>query len=121
MLSLLLVAAPVCRGRRRKVHGGSDIGRKVTILSLYIIVYPFRFVNTIGLAYKEMRLLGCLITNSEREIPTAELLREIWAGEDADADTVWMYVSFLQAKLQSVQANVAISGDRGHSYQLREI
>ena len=77
--------------------------------------------NTIGLAYKEMRLLGCLITNSEREIPTTELLREIWAGEDADANTVWMYVSFLQAKLQSVQANIAISGDRGHSYQLREI
>ena len=77
--------------------------------------------NTISLAYKEVRLLECLITNSEREIPAAELLREIWAGEDADVDTVWMYVSFLQAKLQSVQANVVISGDRGHSYQLREI
>ena len=76
--------------------------------------------NTISLAYKEVRLLECLITNSEREIPAAELLREIWAGEDADVDTVWMYVSFLQAKLQSVQANVVISGDRGHSYQLRE-
>ena len=77
--------------------------------------------NTISLAYKEVRLLECLITNSEREIQAAELLREIWAGEDADVDTVWMYVSFLQAKLQSVQANVVISGDRGHSYQLREI
>ena len=76
--------------------------------------------NTISLAYKEVRLLECLITNSEREIPAAELLREIWAGEDADVDTVWMYVSFLQAELQSVQANVVISGDRGHSYQLRE-
>ena len=76
--------------------------------------------NTISLAYKEVRLLECLITNSEREIQAAELLREIWAGEDADVDTVWMYVSFLQAKLQSVQANVVISGDRGHSYQLRE-
>ncbi len=76
--------------------------------------------NTISLAYKEVRLLECLITNSEREIPAAELLREIWAGEDADVDTVWMYVSFLQAKLHSVQANVVISGDRGHSYQLRE-
>ena len=76
--------------------------------------------NTISLAYKEVRLLECLITNSEREIQAAELLREIWAGEDADVDTVWMYVSFLQAKLQSVQANVVISGDRGLSYQLRE-
>ena len=76
--------------------------------------------NTISLAYKEVRLLECLITNSEREIPAAELLREIWAGEDADVDTVWIYVSFLQAKLYSVQANVVISGDRGHSYQLRE-
>ena len=76
--------------------------------------------NTISLAYKEVLLLECLITNSEREIQAAELLREIWAGEDADVDTVWMYVSFLQAKLQSVQANVVISGDRGHSYQLRE-
>ena len=77
--------------------------------------------NTIGLAYKEVRLLGCLITNSERVIPADELLQEVWAGEDADANTVWMYISFLRAKLQSVQANVTISGDRGHSYQLREI
>ncbi len=77
--------------------------------------------NTIGLAYKEVRLLGCLITSSDREISSEELLQEIWAGENADADTVWMYISFLRAKLQSVHANVTITGDRNHPYQLKEI
>ena len=52
---------------------------------------------------------------------TEELLGEVWHGEDADADTVWMYISFLQAKLQSIQAHASIIGERGRAYQLKEI
>ena len=77
--------------------------------------------NTIGLAYKEVRLLGCLIANSGREMTAEELLDEVWAGENENGDTVWMYISFLRAKLQSVHASAAIVGDREHPYRLKEI
>ena len=77
--------------------------------------------NTIGLALKEVRLLSCLMSNADRAMTAEELLTEVWPGEDASADSVWMYISFLNAKLQSVQASATIDGDREHPYQIREI
>ena len=76
--------------------------------------------NTIGLALKEVRLLSCLMSNADRAMTSDELLREVWPGEGASPDAVWMYVSFLNAKLQSVQASATIEGDREHPYRLRE-
>lgn len=80
-----------------------------------------RALNTIGLAHREARLLSCLLAHTDRAVTAGELLEEVWNGEQADAETVWMYISFLQAKLQSVQANVTIEGDREHPFRLKEI
>lgn len=80
-----------------------------------------RALNTIGLAHREVRLLSCLLSNKDREMTAEDLLKEVWNNEPADAETVWMYVSFLRAKLQSIQANVTIEGDRNHSFRLKEI
>ncbi len=80
-----------------------------------------RAMNTIGLAHKEVRLLSCLIGNADRDLSADDLIREVWTHEPADADTVWMYISFLRAKLQSIQANVTIEGERNESFRLREI
>ena len=77
--------------------------------------------NTIGLASKEVRLMCCLLSNTDRDVPASELLDEVWPNEEATHETVWMYVSFLNAKLKSVQANVTIDGDREQPYRIREI
>ncbi len=37
---------------------------------------------------------------------------------DANADVVWIYVSYLRQKLQSIQSSVRIEGDKGGSYKL---
>ena len=77
--------------------------------------------NTIGLAQKEVRLLSCLIGNADRGMTVEALLEDVWPHESAGAETVWMYVSFLNAKLQSVHASATIDGDREHLYRIREI
>ena len=77
--------------------------------------------NTIGLALKEVRLLSCLMSNADREMTAEELLGEVWPGEDATVDAVWMYVSFLKAKLKSVQAKATIDGGKAQPYRIREI
>ena len=77
--------------------------------------------NAIGLAHREVSLLCCLLSNTDREMTAEELLKEVWNHESADADTVWMYISFLRAKMQSIQANVTIEGDRDHPFRLKEI
>ena len=80
-----------------------------------------RALNAIGLAHREVNLLCCLMSNTDREMTAEELLKEVWNHEPADADTVWMYISFLRAKMQSIQANVTIDGDRDHPFRLKEI
>ena len=80
-----------------------------------------RSLNTIGLAHKEVLLLSCLLSNTDRELTSQELIDAVWNRENADSGTVWIYISFLKAKLQSVQANVTIEGDRDHSYRLKKI
>jgi len=76
--------------------------------------------NTISLAFKEVRLLSCLMGRRE-EVTAQELLDEVWPGENVDTDVVWMYISFLRGKLQSVQAGVTIEGGRELPFRLREI
>ena len=77
--------------------------------------------NTIGLSQKEVRLLSCLLSNTDRALTPEELLREVWPGENARPDIVWVYTSFLGDKLKSIQANIVIDGDREHPFRLREI
>jgi two-component system KDP operon response regulator KdpE len=77
--------------------------------------------NTIGLALKEVRLLSCLLSNADQALTAGQLLNEVWPGEGASEEVVWMYVSFLNAKLQSVRANVTIDGDRNTPYRVRMI
>ena len=80
-----------------------------------------RAQNTISLSHKEVRLLSCLMANTGRDMTAEELLEDVWSDEPASVDIVWMYVSYLQAKLQSIQANVVIMGDREHPFRLKEI
>ena len=74
--------------------------------------------NSIGLALKEVRLMELLLSNTDKELSTEEILNEVWTGEDAKPDVVWMYISFLRAKLESISANITIAGDRNASFQL---
>ena len=76
--------------------------------------------NSIALAQKEVRLLGFLLSNSDRDVSSEEILSEVWRGEDASPDIVWMYISFLNAKLRSVKADAKICGDAATGYRIRE-
>ncbi|MBR5336407.1 MAG: response regulator transcription factor [Lachnospiraceae bacterium] len=77
-------------------------------------------VNTISLALKEVKLLGYMIAHAGQDVTAGELLDEVWPGEDAGDDMVEMYISFLRGKLESVQANVTIMGDRERPFRLME-
>lgn len=80
-----------------------------------------RAVNTISLSMKEMRLLGSLIGHAGEEMTAGQLLDDVWPGENAGVDTVMLYISFLRGKLRSIRANVAIEGDKGTAFVIREI
>lgn len=75
--------------------------------------------NSIRLSGTETQLMNYFLLNQNKELSTEELLNHVWKNDiDANADVVWIYVSYLQQKLQSIQSSVRIEGDKGGSYKL---
>lgn len=75
--------------------------------------------NSIRLSGTETQLMNYFLLNQNKELSTEELLNHVWKNDiDANADVVWIYVSYLRKKLQSIQSSVRIEGDKGGSYKL---
>ena len=74
--------------------------------------------NSVRLSIKEFELMQALILNAGRKLDTKYLLDHVWEKEDAQPDTVWLYISYLRGKLLAVDSRVIISGARGGSFQL---
>ncbi len=80
-----------------------------------------RSVNSIRLANKEAKLMEFLMLNPGKEFSTEQIMEKVWKDEDAlDKEIVWVYISFLRNKLQSIAANLEITGEEGGSYMLVE-
>ena len=75
--------------------------------------------NAIRLASKESKLMAFLIFNAGKEISTQEIFNHVWQGDpEADLDIVWIYISYLRKKLESIDANIFIQGERNQSFTL---
>ncbi|WP_097550873.1 winged helix-turn-helix domain-containing protein, partial [Lactobacillus helveticus] len=75
--------------------------------------------NSIQLNGQETQLMDYIILNEGKELSTEELLSHVWKNdEDANSDVVWIYVSYLRQKLQSIQSTITIDGIKGGNYQL---
>ncbi len=75
--------------------------------------------NTVRLSIKEFALMQILITHENTEVDTQYLLDQVWRTErDAQADTVWLYISYLKGKLNAISSNVTIDGERGGKFRL---
>ena len=74
--------------------------------------------NTVRLSLKEFSLMQALLLNQEHPVDTNYLIEHIWNDEtDVEEDTVWLYVNFLQGKLEYINSGVTIKGEKGGSFQ----
>lgn len=75
--------------------------------------------NSVRLSVKEFELMQSLVLNAGHEVTTQYLLEHVWEGvPTASGDTVWLYVSYLKAKLNSISSRVRIDGEKGGSFRL---
>ncbi len=78
--------------------------------------------NTVRLSMKECELLHLFMLSPARPLSVNYILEHVWrTDENADADTVHLYVCYLRRKLSGVAACARISGERGADYTLQEI
>jgi len=74
------------------------------------------------LTAKEFKLMELLIKNQNMLISTEKIMEEIWdIDSDAEINVVWVFISALRKKLQSINANYEIKAVRGVGYRLEEI
>ena len=75
--------------------------------------------NSVRLSIKEFELMHMLIMNPDVTLSTQYILERVWKTEpEADENTVWLYISYLRAKLAAVGSSISISGSRGGSFKL---
>ena len=75
--------------------------------------------NSVRLSIKEFQLMRTLILNKDSELTTQYILEEVWRTEpEADKNTVWLYISYLKAKLAAIGSSISIEGCRGGSFKL---
>lgn len=69
--------------------------------------------NSISLTNRENRLLQYFILNASKELSANELINHVWdENETADQEDLWINICYLRQKLQAIQSQVTISGEK---------
>ena len=59
------------------------------------------------------------MTNMDKSLSTNHIFSAIWADEiDADENIVWIYISYLREKLEAINADIQILGQKGQDFLL---
>ncbi|MBE6014850.1 MAG: response regulator transcription factor [Lachnospiraceae bacterium] len=106
---------------RRKDNFTPDLlkmGDLILNQSTYQISYKD---NTASLSGKEFQLLEMLMQRPGVVITTDQFMTHVWGWEsDVDTGAVWVHISNLRKKLESLDAPVQIRFQRGTGYVLEE-
>ena len=69
--------------------------------------------NSISLTNRENRLLQYFILNANKELSANEPINHVWdENETADQEDLWLNICYLRQKLQAIQSQVTISGEK---------
>ena len=109
------------RSKERREEDFTPNELKVGDVSLNVSGQELASHNSIRLSGQETQLMNYFLLNDGKELSTDELLNHVWRNdEDANSDVVWIYVSYLRQKLQSIRSSVKIEGEKGGNYELVE-
>lgn len=75
--------------------------------------------NSIRLNSKETQLMNYLLLNQNKEVSVHEIFNHVWKNEtEVNEEIVWIYISYLRQKLNSIQSDVKIEGDKETGFTL---
>ena len=74
------------------------------------------------LTSKEFQMMEMLMLNPHHLIPTERFMEKIWdLDSDSEINVVWVYISYLRKKLNSLHADIQIKVARNAGYSLEEM
>lgn len=75
--------------------------------------------NSIRLSSKETKLMKYFMLNAGKNLSAKNIFSHVWKEEEAtDANVVWLYVSYLREKLEAINADIKIAGERDQDFAL---
>ena len=106
--------------RRRQMDAFEELRVGNTVLDAG--KYTLSSANSVRLSNKEFDLMALLMSNTDVALSTPYLLEHVWKhDENAQEDTVWLYISYLKRKLEAIRSSYTITGSKGSSFQLKEV
>ncbi len=89
-------------------------------LTLNCSTYELKTSKTsFKLANKEYQMMEMLMANAGQVIPTERFMDKIWGYDsEAEMNVVWVYISYLRKKLNTLEADVQIKATRNIGYSL---
>ena len=77
--------------------------------------------NTIRLSGREFQLMEMFILSPGIIFPAERIMEKIWGWDcEAEINVVWVHISNLRKKLNSIGSNVSIYANRGLGYVLED-
>ena len=75
--------------------------------------------NSIRLNNQETKLMNLFMLNENKALETSFIFSHVWKDEkDVDESVVWIYISYLREKLNAVESDLRIQGERGGAFTL---
>ncbi len=110
------------RSMERRAEQFTPTKLSVGVVALDVEEQELSCKNSIRLNNKETKLMSFFMLNVGKTLATDIIFSHVWKDEaDVDETIVWIYVSYLREKLESIHADIKIVGDRGKEFVLTEI
>ena len=104
--------------RRKTEYSGKDLS--YNDIRLRAGTFELTSENSVRLSVKEFELMQLLMLNQNHYVTTDYILNQVWSREtDAQSDTVWLYISYLNRKLKAIASDSKIEGDSVNGYHLK--
>ncbi len=80
--------------------------------------FELKSENAVRLSVKEFVLLQAFVLRASYALTAEHIVKEVWKDEEADADTVSLYVSYLNKKLGAIASKTRIAGNISEGFLL---
>lgn len=110
------------RAMERRAEQFTPTKLSVGVVALDVEEQELSCKNSIRLNNKETKMMSFFMLNVGKTLSTDIIFSHVWKDEtDVDETIVWIYVSYLREKLESIHADIKIVGDKGKEFVLTEI
>ena len=104
-----LIARVRSLARRNTDYGTGNLA--FADFTLDATTFELHVRNGVRLSHEEFELLRTFVLNPQRRLTVDFLIERVWAGDDdADSNTVSLYVRYLNSKLEAVSSHAHIGG-----------